>query len=198
MIAGDALPFPSRCLTLLPQWMQAIAFAGKRLENRSNGVASGLATYRGLVGLSQSKTFNIGACIDDCLSVIGDRRLDFEKRKRFADSLDTPDTSSLYDLAKLERNAGKLWLVAEVVDVLPPERCAGDPWHVEGQHGIIMGKVYEVEPVACMGGQGAWRPQWCESCKMIVADSHGSSCKRCLCSLGRDMPTLNITRECEP
>jgi hypothetical protein len=26
------LPFPSRCLTLLPPWPQAIAYAGKRVE----------------------------------------------------------------------------------------------------------------------------------------------------------------------
>lgn len=42
------LPLPSRCLTLLPPWPFAIRYAGKRLENRSAGVAASLRGYRGL------------------------------------------------------------------------------------------------------------------------------------------------------
>lgn len=177
------IEFPPVCLTLRPPWPQAIAYAGKRLENRNRGVASQLGTYRGFVGLSQSKW---SAALD---RAAGEIEFDLLTRE----VMKCPPSA----IVRYERS-GKLWLVAEVVDVLPPERCAADPWHVEGQHGIIMGKVYEVEPVPCVGGQGAWRPRWCFLCRTIVADSHGAWCKRCGTGLGSLAPNLNIVRECEP
>lgn len=52
----NTLPLPPLCLTLLPPWPQAILYAGKRIENRSAGVAAQIGGYRGLVGLLQSKS----------------------------------------------------------------------------------------------------------------------------------------------
>lgn len=178
--------FPSRCLTLRPPWPQAIAYVGKRLENRGKGVASQLDSHRGLVGLSQSAYTTLAA---------QSNAIERERELIARGLMRRP-----FDAAEMLRLAGKLWLVAEVVDVLPPERCAGNPWHVDGQHGIIFGKVYEIVPVACMGGQGAWRPRWCQACKMVVADTHGLMCKRCLSTLahGPNMPELEVVRECEP
>lgn len=177
------IPFPSRCLTLLPPWPQAIAYAGKRIENRSGGVASQLRDYRGLIGLSHSKATNHD-----------------EIREQTSDLID----AGLWTLGQngvtyrsIGEQAARLWLIAELIDIRPPSRASEDPWHVPGQWGLVLGSVWEVEPIPCMGGQGAWRPQWCVACKKIIADSHGLTCKTCKSSLlsGPDMPTLKVVRE---
>lgn len=185
------MPLPRFCLTLLPPWPQAIAFAGKTLENRGYGVARQLSGYRGLVGLSQSKTWDD----IDCLAAL-----------RSFGALDKGNVDETW--SEFRRTAGKLWLVAELIYIASPEFMTADfmpghayedakKWHVPGQWGLILGSVWEVEPVPCMGGQGAWRPQWCAACKKIIADSHGLTCKTCLSKLvsGPECPTLQVVRE---
>jgi hypothetical protein len=180
------IPLPTLCLTLTPPWPQAIAYAGKRLENRFSGVAKGIGSYRGLIGLSQSKTSNQAEAVSDAMAIMSDHSLPLSARKCFSDALDRPTWP------------GKLILIADLVDVLPPDRCEGADWHVRGQWGLIIGQVWEVEPVACMGGQGAWRPQWCAACRKIVADSHGKVCKTCKTTLSQayQAPGLRIIKEC--
>jgi len=181
------LPLPPFCLTLTPPWPQAIAYAGKRLENRHRSVAKGIGTYRGMIGLSQSKTPRIAASEwDACNSLCTDIELD---HGLIEGTLGMPED--------IKVTSGKLWLVADLVDVLPPDRCEGADWHVSGQWGLILGQVYEVEPVACMGGQGAWRPQWCFKCQKVVADSHGKVCKACKTTLApaSEAPALRVVRE---
>jgi len=176
------LPLPPLCLTLTPPWPQAIAYAGKRIENRHASVAKGIGSYRGLIGLSQSKATNRDD-IEDIVGTLFDAEL--------WDNATIPPYDSYAPLA------GKLWLVADLVDVIPPDLCEGDDWHVSGQWGLILGQVYEVEPVACMGGQGAWRPQWCFKCQKVVADSHGKVCKACKTTLApaSEAPALRVVRE---
>jgi hypothetical protein len=89
--------------------------------------------------------------------------------------------------------------VAELVDVLPPERCEGDPWHVPGQWGIILGCVWEVEPVAVSGGQGCWEPLWCYRCRRIQANTHGDTCRVCKTesmASAAPRPELKVIMEC--
>jgi hypothetical protein len=188
------LPLPLRCLTLLPPWPQAIRYAEKRLENRGQSVAKPLAEWRygmGLenapvIGLSQSKKLAAMIMVDNA---IGDAKW-VEHRFKL-------DDGELGRCATWEQKAGTLWLCAELLDVLPPDKCEGDPWHVPGQWGLILGRVWEVKPVPCMGGQGAWRSQWCPACKKIIADSHGLICKRCLSTLvsGSECPELEVITE---
>jgi hypothetical protein len=184
------LTLPTRCLTLLPPWPQAIRYAEKRLENRSGSVAKPLAEWRyglglenvPIVGLSQSKQFA--------------RRFEHDEALCQADRIikqHGADTKTRV----WAPTAGTLWLCAELLDVLPPDKCEGDPWHVPDQWGLILGRVWEVKPVPCMGGQGAWHSQWCPACKKIIADSHGLVCKRCLSTLvsGPACPQLEIIME---
>jgi hypothetical protein len=176
------IPLPRLCLTLLPPWPQAIMHAGKRLENCSASVAAQIDTYRGHVGLSQSKTWNNKDAHASLHELV---------RKR----LDKP---GLERSAGWDKAAGKLVLVAELIRVDRPHEARGNPWHVPGQHGLIFGRVWEVEPVACVGGVGAWRAQWCVACKKIVADTQGLACKTCLSKLvsGPECPQLRVVREC--
>lgn len=175
----STIVFPERCLTLLPPWPQAIAYAGKRLENRCQYVAAQVANFRGIVGLSQSKAFT---------ESIKEDVVDISRDIKYNRELKLGDVGAM---------AGKLWLAAELMDVLPPHRCEGADWHVSGQWGLILGRAWEVEPVACMGGQGAWRPQWCPACAKVIADSHGSVCKACRTTLHTNpiAPPLRVVRE---
>ena len=191
------IPLPTLCLTLTPPWPQAIAYAGKRLENRWSGVAKSIGSYRGLIGLSQSKNWDRDEEAIACMGILRDERIEVLSRLRFSDAMGY-DGKGHQDRTGLLTSAGKLWLVADLVDVLPPDRCDGADWHVRGQWGLILGQVWEVEPVACMGGQGAWRPQWCTACRKIVADSHGKVCKTCKTTLSQayQAPALRILKEC--
>jgi hypothetical protein len=176
------IPLPRLCLTLLPPWPQAFLYAGKLLENRSAGVAAQIGAYRGMVGLSQSKGFSRRHEHDDALCIADDiiRRTGADARTRV-----------------WAPTAGKLFIVAELIRIDRPHEARGNPWHVPGQHGLIFGRVWEVEPVACVGGVGAWRSQWCAACKKVVADTQGLTCKTCLSRLvsGPDCPQLEVIAE---
>jgi hypothetical protein len=182
------IPLPARCFTCTAPWPQAIRCAEKRLENRSSGVGRSTSNWRyslglsnvPIVGISQSKTWDDQQALHALHSMPEGWFSDLDaKWKQF------------------QQWAGKLVLCAELLDVLPPERAAGDPWHVPGQWGLMLGRVWEVKPVPCMGGQGLWRSQWCVVCKKIVADSHGLTCKRCLSKLvsGPECPALEVVEE---
>ncbi len=184
------IPFPERCLTCTAPWPHAIRYAGKRLENRSSGVGRSVSNWRyslglanvPIVGISQSKATDN----DEVRAVAAD----LKERGLWANG----EHISYRNVAE---KAAHLWLVAELLDVLPPERAAGDPWHVHGQWGLMLGRVWEVKPVPCMGGQGLWRSQWCVACKKIIADSHGLTCKTCLSKLvsGPECPQLEVVTE---
>jgi hypothetical protein len=159
------IPLPERCLTLLPPWPHAIRYAEKRLENRSYGVAKPLAAWRyalglgnvPIIGLSQSKKTDN----DEVRFVAGD----LKERGLWQNS----EGITYRDVGA---KAGTLWLCAELLDILPPDKCEGDPWHVPGQWGLILGRVCEVKPVACTGGQGAWNADsWCVKCGHVYANS---------------------------
>jgi hypothetical protein len=141
---------PERCLTLLPPWPQAIRYAEKRLENRSYGVARPLADWRYALGLAN-------------VPIVG---LSQSKKT----------DNSYRDVAE---KAGTMWLCAELLDVLPPDKCEGDPWHVPGQWGLILGRVWEVKPVPCTGGVGCWKARYCHQCRHVQADSQGDKCRGC-------------------
>jgi hypothetical protein len=137
----DTIPLPPLCLTLLPPWPQAILHAGKRMENRSAGVSAQIGGYRGLVGLSQSKGFSSSYTATDA---------DFD-----ADHIEHAcklSEGSLYEHWK--ERFGKLFLVVNLVRIFRPHEARSNPWHVEGQHGLLFDKVYEVEPITCTGAVG--------------------------------------------
>lgn len=196
---SDRIILPERGLTLLPPWPQAIVFADKRLENRGASVAGHIGTWRGMIALSQSKVWRKDA-LRDAFDISIDKGL--------------ATLSQLGDApGGLERDdgiwklwAGKLVAVAELMDVLPPDRCEGDPWHVPGQHGLILGQVWEVEPVPIIGGRGCWYAGQCPQCDTLQArDRPDGTCRRCGVRPGGGRagfdwrrPELKIVRECKP
>lgn len=176
------IELPERGITCLPPWPQAIAFSDKRMENRHGAVAGHLVT--GMLAISQSKTW------------------DEREADRAVRSIREAKLATLGDLTAVpwKQWAGKLVLVAELMDVLPPDRCQGDPWHAEGQWGLILGRVWEVEPTPIMGGRGCFYLKTCSVCETLQAIDSAAitfSCRRCrtLRSEG-DRPELTIKREC--
>ena len=174
-------PSPLRGLTLLPPWLQAILRGGKRLENRGASVARRIGTWRGLIALSQSKTWNRGEAIDATCEIVH-RGIRPEE--------------GIMRLAK--QWAGKIVGVADLVDVRSPEACAGHPWHAEGQWGLILGRVWEVEPVPCIGSRGMWWLVDCSLCGAVQGlDGPDAPCRLCK-HRGDDWGRveLRVVREC--
>lgn len=187
---SDRIILPERGLTLLPPWPQAIVFADKRLENRGASIAGRIGTWRGMVALSQSKTWDAKDAEDEAEFLVMSDLVDAFGR------LGAEGDWKLW--------AGKLVAVAELMDVLPPDRCEGDPWHVTGQHGLILGQVWEVETTPIIGGRGCWFAGQCPQCDTLQArDRIDGTCRRCGVrpSGGRagfdwKRPELKIVREC--
>lgn len=184
----NTIELPHRGLTLLPPWPQAIIVADKRLENRGYGVARQLGDWRGLIALSQSKGFSRDWTEEDA----------WDAAQTIEEQHGLP-SRAITGGAPWVRWAGCLVAVAELMDVLPPERCDGAPWHVPGQWGLILGRVWQVEPVPCVGGVGAWTMEWCGACLRPLADS-SRGCpahrgeRRVREGLAR--PSLRVIREC--
>jgi hypothetical protein len=198
----DTIPLPPLCLTLLPPWPQAILYTGKRLENRSAGVSAQIGGYRGLVGLSQSKAKSRKeqqAAISLALTALVRPAREGMNTAGYTTTI----TEEAQDVAgSIWDNAGKLFLVANLARVLRPHEARGNPWHAEGQHGLLFDKVWEVEPVNARGGQGAWKPYWCAQCGAISAAHKSMQCATCEAGHAYDnngeRPQLRIIREVSP
>lgn len=118
---SDRIILPERGLTLLPPWPQAIVFADKRLENRGASIAGRIGTWRGMVALTQSKVWSKDA-LRDAFDISIDRGL-----ATLSQLGDAPGGMER-DGGIWKQWAGKLVAVAELMDVLPPDRCEGEPW----------------------------------------------------------------------
>jgi hypothetical protein len=145
------IPLPRVGLTLLPPWPQAILYAGKRIENRVPSVAGRVRTWRGIMALTQSKSWNVVAATTQAgaLAISG-------CAKMLPWSIGTPETWS--------RNNGCVVAAAELLDVQPNGDRPTNRWAVPGQHGLHLGRVAELEPVACTGGRGVFRFGACWQC----------------------------------
>ena len=174
MSRPEAFPLPTLCLTAQEPWPQAMAYAGKCLENRGIGVASQLGEWRGIIGISQSKV-NIpeNKVYHDVV----------ETMRELADDGLAPWRGKTMRELNVGAWRGKLCLVAELINIVAPQYMrhvplVGHPysqakrWYVDGEFGLILGSVWEVEPVRCTGGVGAWRADsWCTKCGHVYADS---------------------------
>ena len=187
----DTIPLPPICVTCLPPWPQAMMFAGKNIENRDANVAARLAPFVGQnIGISQSKGFPSYYPVEQaeleahCIA------------NDFGDELRDP----LGGTETWKQTAGKLLLVARLDRIAKPSEYGRNPWHVAGQHGLVLGKVWQVEPVPCRGAVGAWKPYWCASCGAISAASKSMQCAHCKAGHAYDeageRPQLRIVREC--
>lgn len=181
------IPLPLICITCLPPWPQAMMHAGKNLENRDENIAARLAPFVGQnIGISQSKTWDAFDAKLERMGISG--HVGF-------------DESLLGHEGTWKATAGKLLLVARLDRIAKPSEYGRNPWHVQGQHGLILGKVWQVEPVTCTGGAGAWEPTWCGICHAISAPSKNMQCAVCktgaLYTPDGERPALRIVRECQ-
>ena len=207
-----SLPLPLICITCLPPWPQAMMFAGKNLENRDANVAARLAPFVGQnIGISQSKGFTKQWSKHDAVMAA----LEIEFNQRHRPGFKHRDLGREEDWPK---TAGKLILVARLDRIAKPSEYSRNPWHFASQHGLVLGKVWQVEPVTCTGGAGAWEPTWCVKCGHIMADNARAPlcCPKCKaiwpenrmtrkgmehlnanCGASIERPQLRIVRECQ-
>jgi hypothetical protein len=202
---GDRIPLPERGFTCTPPWPQAIARAGKRLVNRAPGIAATVRDYRGLVAISQSKTWDRKQAVDEIRDL----------RERL--------TGLPWQKLPNERAwAGKIVLVAELKEVMSEAEVqrrsshssAGSlwesyyaAWHIPGNSALNLGRVWEVEPLPFSGAVGIWYAGQCPIC-MTVQGRQGVSqaCRKCKAQPSSEpgprsmhcwqRPMLTITREC--
>lgn len=186
MMTIQTIPLPEFGLTCKPPWPQAMAFAGKDVENRDKHVASRLGDYRGLVAISQSKTWNAAEQCDALEDIV---RAGLTTHETI---LNAPIT--FWD--------ARVALVVDLLRIEDPRQCHGKRWHIFGQHGLILGRKWLVEPHPCTGGVGAWKPLWCVHCKRVAASTStkGPKCPGCkrgdwLAKPTYDRPMLRVVRE---
>lgn len=212
---------PERIITCLPPWPQAIMFAGKRLENRSPSVAARIGDWRGLVAISQSKQWDLAAA-EESATAMGDCGLIDDGRPE-AEDLGLPQIGTGPDWEPWD---GKIVAVAALIDVIPARLWAHPRrqphleisgtrqrimheqlrWYAGGdQAGLMLGRVWQVEPVSVTGGRGFCALGECPRCDSVQAIM-GHTCRRCggrvtappLPPPNWRIPRLTAVRECSP
>jgi hypothetical protein len=164
--------------------------AGKNIENRDATVAARLAPFVGQnIGISQSKSFD---WVDYEATVL-------ELKSRGL--VDWPYRESLRPDSDVNQSRGKLILVARLDRIAKPSEYGRSQWHVQGQHGLVLSNVRQIEPVPCRGAVGAWKPYWCASCGAISAAGKSMQCAHCKSgeaySEEGDRPLLKVVRVCQ-
>lgn len=177
---------PRAGITLLPPWWGFILWAGKRCENRAPSVAGRIRGWRGVFAFGASKS-----CDKD------------EARAVTESVLDEPwfKCSKSITLGEIFKLGGHIVGAAELIDVRPNGPDPTDPWAVPGECGLILGRVWEVEPVPCSGGRGMFALGACAACGHIGAiENKGAPliCRKCKATTPRDAlgrPELRVVAE---
>jgi len=152
-------------ITLLPPWWWMILWAFKRHENRAPSVVGKIRGWKGLIALTSSKITREGDW-DEVAMIHNATKEELGTRWRWDGPLDL-------GLPAARRMSGCVVGVAELLGACVNDheiaiaKSRGedpDPWMVPGQHGLILGRVVEVEPVPCSGGRGVFRFGACRGC----------------------------------
>lgn len=130
------IELPRVGLTLLPPWGYAICRKGKRCENRAPSVAGRLRNWRGVVALTHSANWNKG----DYNDAVDDLLL-----RGLFEQIDVAACA-----AWSEQMMGKVFAAAELIDVRPNGDDPSNDWAVPVEHGLWLGGVIELEPMACI------------------------------------------------
>jgi len=186
----SAVELPPYGLTLLPPWWCAVLWAGKRVENRAQSVATRIGGYRGPIAITSSATWKESNVMED-LFCIGYRITPQWSPGSLMDHslyklapihyFDTPEALTSVQIRELRKRSGMIVGVADIVDVQANIAPPTDPWAVPGQWGIRLANVREVEPVPCTGGLGFFRFGACSSCGRPSAAERndGLLCRKC-------------------
>lgn len=164
----DPIPLPHAGLTLLPPWPAYIVYAGKRIENRAPSVASRIGRWRGRVAIGCSKSFDAEEAQFAADEVKRQPWFRWRGPKGF----------------KIEPWCGHIVAVADLVDVRRNATRTEAPWEVDGQSGLVLGRVWQIEPVAASGARGFYTIAVCPLCGHIGAIENPGAplrCRRCKC-----------------
>ncbi len=179
------IPLPLAGLTLLPPWSAYILFAGKRTENRTPSVAGRIGPWRGFVALGCSKNFD-------------ETEAAFIARETKAQPWFKWRGPKPFPFDTFKEWAGHVVGVAELIDVRRNGFSPLDPWASPGECGLIFGRVWQVEPIACSGGRGLCAIGGCAECGHIGSiENRGEPlmCRRCKRVTTRDnlgRPSLKV------
>lgn len=181
------LLLPRAGMTLLPPWPMYVLFAGKRIENRSRGVAARVGNWCGLVAFGMSRTFDKY----ECRAAIEYVRNEPWYRWRGPDPFRESDLFAW---------AGHLVGVAELVDARPNGPDPSDPWAVAGAWGLHLGRVWQIEQIPVSGGRGVHAIGGCAACGHVGAINERGApliCRRCRATTPRAAlvrPELKVLR----
>ena len=178
------IEYPGVGMTPKPPWGAFIVLGNKRHENRGLSEAGVARKWIGQrIAITASKNF-CAATSDAEIDVIQTDALwmDTPKaaKRMIIERLSigrTPERGMLSDWNTA--TAGKIIGVADLLEVV---RNGDDPpgyWQASGQHSLVLGRVWEVEPVPCTGGQGVWKLSRCPLCGRTIANTYGTKCNRC-------------------
>ncbi len=187
------IALPLAGFTLLPPWWMFLLWSDKRCENRAPSVAGRLKGWRGIVAFGASKVTSTDSKIDAAMLVKS-----VMKEPWFAWNGGQPQPLLVELFAKL---GGHVLGCAELIDVRQNGSAPVDKWAEPGQSGLILGRVWEVEPVPCSGGRGVYALGACADCHHIGAiEVKGAPlvCRKCKASTSREhlgRPKLRVIAE---
>lgn len=187
------ITLPLAGLTLLPPWWLFILWSDKRCENRHPSVAGRLKGWRGIVAFGASKITGADAKEEAVLIAKS-----VKEEPWFAWNGGEPNP---LPAKTLWERGGHILGAAELLDVRPNGSAPTDKWAEPGQSGLILGRVWEVEPVPCSGGRGVYALGACEKCWHIGAiEVKGAPlvCRKCKHSTPRERlgrPKLRVIAE---
>jgi hypothetical protein len=190
------LPLPRAGITLLPPWWLYLLWNTKRHENRAASVASRIKGWRGLFAFGASKLTALDKK-DEAIMVHRSVR----EEPWFRWNSRKPDPFTFKQVFEL---GGHLVGVAELLDVVPNGSAPTGEWQEPGQHSLVLGRVWEIEPVPCSGGRGMCALGACAACGHIGSiENKGQPlvCRRCKVVTPREdlgRPSLRIRAEYSP
>lgn len=203
MKAGDAPPspvvdghilLPLAGFTLLPPWWAFILWSDKRCENRAPSVAGRIKGWRGIVAFGASKITGEDAKVE---AVMVAKSVREEPWFAWNGGQPNPLPAKL-----LWERGGHVLGCAELLDVRANDDATpADKWAEPGQRGLILGRVWEVEPVPCSGGRGVYALGACACCGHIGAIEVKDAplvCRKCKASTPRERlgrPKLRVIAE---
>jgi hypothetical protein len=174
MKPGQTIPMPKAGITLLPPWWAFILWAGKRIENRTMGVARRVNGWRGLIALTASKQPE-----DNDWEMVHYIIKDTKEAVKAAGNWRWEGPQP-YTIAMMRERGGYVVGVAELIDVRANGSSPTDPWSVPEQAGLVLGHVAEIEPVPCIGGRSIFRFGACGNCGALNAlEGTSLSCRKC-------------------
>jgi hypothetical protein len=146
-----------KALTIWPEWVWAIVYLDKRVENRSWPLPTWmrgeeLAIHAG--GVVGGRLLEPWEAIDSVTQMAN--RENWSTSDTRSGAFFSKDDSGLFYLNVRTLTCGAVAAVATVEDVVRATVASALPWAVPGQFQFVLGDVKPIEPVSCRGFQKLW------------------------------------------